>query len=760
MSIDVDQLYALLPALYRTQDQDGGGPLYALLAVIAAQAAIVQENIEQLYDDEFIETCATWVVPYIGDLVGSNTIYDIPGVGAGRRAEVANTIAYRRRKGTVLALEQVAMDVSGMRAVAVEFFKRVITAESMRHVRPHHAATPDLRRGLRLERLDSAFDLVNRTVDVRRIAPRVLPAADPDPTPLSLHLHGGGRYNVPDIGVYLWRWISFPVTRQPAYRVDARRFMFSPLGQDAPLFNQLAPRVSFQGLMGRMDVPQPILRREFQVHLDQFYGHGKSVELFADGVAVPRSEICCRDLSDGPGGSWGCTERGRVAIDPLLGRIQFAEDLPAPRELRVSYSYGFPAEIAGGPYDRSSSLSIPGPSLLTFTAQVGTAATPTLEDAVAAWNAQPAGAVGLIVLPDFETYTIDLTGTAALVLPSTSQLWIAAAQVHAAGAPPTYEFSRVTLHGDIAVEGTLPAGPPPDVPPAPGQLVVSGVWIAGAVTVTGAPVCIQFLDSTLVPGLALTRDGKPERPGEPSLAVESEGSTVVLTRCVTGPVGVASGSSARISSCVVDSSSWCGVAYAGPDLSSEGADLQIEDSTVIGKVRTRTMELASNTIFLAHRPARDPWAAAVWCSRQQSGCMRFCWVPSDAITPQRYRCLPGDPTLEDALRPEFVTLRYGHPSYALLSGDVPWAVWTGADDGGQIGADHLLSETQAVQNVMLRAQEYVPFGLEVGVFLEPSHAVVLRRQRFAYGYGAFADVDFCREDEDDLWFIGIGANLI
>ena len=272
VSIDAAQLYALLPAVYRTRDQDGGGPLYGLLSVVAAQAAILQNNIDQLYDDEFIETCATWVVPYIGDLVGSDTIYDIAGVGPGRRAEVANTIGYRRRKGTVLALEQVAMDVSGLPALAVEYFKRVITAESMRHVRPRHAATPDLRRGLQLERLESAFDMLNRTVDVRRIAPRVLPQADPDPTALSLHLHGGGRYNIPDVGLWLWRWKSLPVANAPAFRVDARRFMFSPLGQDMPLFNQLAPRQSFQRLTGRLDVPQPILRREFAAQPAQFYG--------------------------------------------------------------------------------------------------------------------------------------------------------------------------------------------------------------------------------------------------------------------------------------------------------------------------------------------------------------------------------------------------------------------------------------------------------------------------------------------------------
>jgi hypothetical protein len=163
MSLNADQLYALLPAIYRTRDAENGYPLQALLTVIAGQSAILEGNIQQLYDDQFIETCASWVIPYIGDLVGSNTIYEISGAASGRRAEVANTIGYRRRKGTLLCLEQVAMDVSGLPAAAVEFFRRLITTESMRHVRPHHSATVDLRRGLELERINSALDPLNRT---------------------------------------------------------------------------------------------------------------------------------------------------------------------------------------------------------------------------------------------------------------------------------------------------------------------------------------------------------------------------------------------------------------------------------------------------------------------------------------------------------------------------------------------------------------------------------------------------------------------
>src|SRR5918992_154390 len=98
MTIDGRTLYNLLPAIYRLRDVEQNGPLKALIAIIAEQSAIVQEGIEQAYDDAFIETCAEWVVPYIGDLIGAR----VAGFGGGvsQRPKVANTLAYRRRKGT------------------------------------------------------------------------------------------------------------------------------------------------------------------------------------------------------------------------------------------------------------------------------------------------------------------------------------------------------------------------------------------------------------------------------------------------------------------------------------------------------------------------------------------------------------------------------------------------------------------------------------------------------------------------------------
>jgi len=63
MSLDADTLYDLLPAVHRVRDAQQGEPLRALLGVIARELGALEQDLEQLYDDQFIETCADWVAP-------------------------------------------------------------------------------------------------------------------------------------------------------------------------------------------------------------------------------------------------------------------------------------------------------------------------------------------------------------------------------------------------------------------------------------------------------------------------------------------------------------------------------------------------------------------------------------------------------------------------------------------------------------------------------------------------------------------------
>src|SRR4029079_16777381 len=122
-------------------------------------------------EDWFVETADEWAVPYIGDLVGYRPVFDAGQLGDGAtaegralhrflvpRREVANTIRYRRRKGTIALLELLANDVAGWPARAVEFFKLLGWNQNIDHLYLGRARTADLRRVEALETLDGPFD--------------------------------------------------------------------------------------------------------------------------------------------------------------------------------------------------------------------------------------------------------------------------------------------------------------------------------------------------------------------------------------------------------------------------------------------------------------------------------------------------------------------------------------------------------------------------------------------------------------------------
>ena len=126
MSRSQDRLYELLPGVHRLRDAQQGYPLRAVLRVINEQVNLVEDDIAQLYDNWFIETCQDWVVPYIGDLIGHRPVHEAGEAGDVAspqerarnrtlvpRREVANLLSSRRRKGTLALLELLARDVAG-----------------------------------------------------------------------------------------------------------------------------------------------------------------------------------------------------------------------------------------------------------------------------------------------------------------------------------------------------------------------------------------------------------------------------------------------------------------------------------------------------------------------------------------------------------------------------------------------------------------------------------------------------------------------
>ena len=100
----------------------------ALLALLscAEQARALEEDVERLYDDQFIETCDDWVVPYIGDLVG----YARPprvapsGSATARRGREHDRATAAARAPRRCSSSSPATSPAGRRS-AVEFFQRL-----------------------------------------------------------------------------------------------------------------------------------------------------------------------------------------------------------------------------------------------------------------------------------------------------------------------------------------------------------------------------------------------------------------------------------------------------------------------------------------------------------------------------------------------------------------------------------------------------------------------------------------------------------
>jgi hypothetical protein len=256
---------------------------------------------------------------------------------------------------------------------------------------------------------------------------------------------------------------------------------------------------------------------------------------------------------------------------------------------------------------------------------------------------------------------------------------------------------------------------------------------------------LKLRHCTLVPGIALNTNGTATQSGTPSLVVELDDVRIEIEDCIVGGIRSIPRATIEIHDSIVDAGDPTGVAYADTDDESAGAVLTVDDTTFIGKVHTRRMELASNVIFHADLADADTWNAPVISTQKQAGCVRFSYVPRDSRVPRQYRCQPvlaieaavaaalaAHPGLTDAEQdalaasvaageiarvvPAFTDMSYGCPAYAQLSRACPVEIRTGADDESEMGAFHDLYQPQRLTNLDIRLQEYLRVGLQAGVF--------------------------------------------
>lgn len=748
--MQADHLYNLLPGIYRLRDVDQGYPLQALLRVITEQADVVEDDIAQLYENWFIETCEDWVVPYIGDLIGWRQVHEAgeittPGGQARNkilipRREMANTIRARRRKGTLALLELLANDVAGWHARAVEFFKLVGWTQNINLLHPERGRTVDLRDGAALDLIDTPFDAAGHTVAVRSARSRA------------------GSYSIPSVALFVSRLRSYSVsggagrqqrTYTPAFCVEEAGphcFTFSVLGNDAPLFTRAERETDPHEIAGEINLPVAIRRRAFEERRveqgrvtarasERYYGLEKSVAIFRrrdrkEGQPWPpisAATILPADLSD-----WGFrTPRGRVAVDPVLGRIVFPPGQFPKDGVWVFYHYGFSADLGGGEYDRPLA-QLPGAKLY----RVGPGAEfATINAALQRWQERDAAEHphAVIEITDSGVYVeqinVDLQERQSLQLRAANRR-----------RPVIRLLDYYTDRPDaLSIKGARGS-----------RFTLDGLLITGrSMSIEGEIAEVVIRHSTLVPGWAIDSDCNPRRPTEPSLELFCPRARVEIEHSIIGSIqvhpltpvieesaeqhdypksaaaeagcgGVGHGFRLdplclSISDSILDATGPDEEALGAPGCPVAHARLTIRRTTVFGRVQVHAIDLGENCIF----------EGQVFVARRQQGCLRFCYVTPGSRTPRRYQCQPdlaardkestAKAAAEAGVRPRFNSVRYGRPDYCQLADDCPTEITRGADDESEIGVFHDLYQPQRAANLRARLDEYSPAGMDAGV---------------------------------------------
>ena len=122
-----ERLWQLLPRLYRSADPvpspGGRGPLRELVDRIGASMAQERRSIDALGRLASVETADDWAIAYLADLLATRLVGSMDA--RAQRLDVARTIAYRRRAGTLALIELLGLDVTGHDVKAGEFFRRL-----------------------------------------------------------------------------------------------------------------------------------------------------------------------------------------------------------------------------------------------------------------------------------------------------------------------------------------------------------------------------------------------------------------------------------------------------------------------------------------------------------------------------------------------------------------------------------------------------------------------------------------------------------
>ena len=720
-----EKLWEMIPAIYRHEDGLDTNPnpnvLRALVEVMAEQAAVLRRSQDRLWEDQFIDSCDDWAVPYIGELLGTRLLSALNPNG--QKKDVAKTIYNRRRKGTPQILEELIHDISSWDGKLTEGFQRLIRARHGLDPKPETLAgrftgtlpggVADLRSPVASELTDGPFDEYFHTPDLRK--------------PQGLD----GRYGISKLNFYLYRLFAYPVFDVAPFALDSERFTFDPSGRAIPLFAK-RNRPGQDGWeqwhsADEWELPAPIRCRllahaEYLLkaeHVQQLRDDGLptdpakklavligwrfrneaelaqhtgflstenyrlllqysildkcgknqllpgSISVTADLPigTIPKERITAANLENW----WVNTTNKSIAIDPERGQFKFLIAPEIAENASATYHYGFSGPFGAGTYDRSAVED----------------SEPTVEIAPSSVTIDLAafGALEVVQINDNRTYQIVSSP------PGIQQFVLQAANK---------QRPYLVLNADLIFTTSA----------ADATLELDGLWFGSPgdsafnVILQGDYECVIIRNCTLDPGAGEITNALGEKIHPVSLIIEGSVEKLCIENSITGPIFLRNNGLIAEELSIIDSV----VQSVDPDIPAlyiQTGYTTILRSTIFGSMKVHRL-YASEIIITGLAEVTDT----------QTGCFRFSAAPKEVILTKSRLPGPYESFLfETDSNHWFGSREFGQPAYAQLTETAPAALFRGGENGAEMGVFNRLLNAIKLDGLKSKIEEYMPFGL-------------------------------------------------
>ena len=262
-------LFDLLPEIYKEQDKDH--VLKEFLEIIGEQAAAVRQNIDDMWNNFFIDTCEDWVIPYIGDLVGTKIISN---PASDNRIDVKKTLNWRKTKGTLTGIQSLTKSTARVGTDIVEFYKLCSRVPHLNYFNENFSSncTVLVREQKPLHNIGAVNDTIPHTIDVRKPS------------------YQKGWYNIKNIGLFVSMLYTYHVEKVEALKENDFRFYFNSVLHK----NRMPDPIPLYELHTKMEIPLESFNFEPQKYFgndDAFTICVNSVPAAVFNIPKPISEI-------------------------------------------------------------------------------------------------------------------------------------------------------------------------------------------------------------------------------------------------------------------------------------------------------------------------------------------------------------------------------------------------------------------------------------------------------------------------------------